>query len=56
LAKIHVDQEDRAGVLSEESLSLVGQYNEIIDTISKAFVSYDQIVSKHEELATTKNV
>jgi hypothetical protein len=50
-----VDQKERAGELSDETLSLIGQYNNIVETISKNFLRYDKIISEEEEKIGTKN-
>ena len=54
LAKLQVEQEERTEELSEETLSLIGQYNAIVETISQSFLHYDKIISAEEEKLAPK--
>jgi len=54
LAQIQVEQEERTGELSEETLALIGQYNAIVETISQSFLHYDKIISAEEEKLAPK--
>ena len=48
LTKIQVEQEEKCGVMTQETLDLIGQYNEIMETLSKGFVEYDRLISAAE--------
>ena len=54
LAKLQVEQEERTEELSDETLSLIGQYNAIVETISQSFLHYDKIISAEEEKLAPK--
>jgi hypothetical protein len=47
-------QEERSKEISDDSLALIGQYNSIVETISKTFVQYDNIIAAKEEKAESK--
>jgi hypothetical protein len=47
-------QEERAEEISDDSLALIGQYNSIVETISKTFLQYDNIIAAEEEKAESK--
>ena len=55
LAKIQVDQDERAREVSDDTLALIGQYNEIIETISKTFLQYDSFIAAEEEKTLKKH-
>ena len=42
-------QDERAREISDDTLALIGQYNEIVETISKSFLEYDKIISSEEQ-------
>lgn len=48
LTKIQVEQEETCGAVTQDTLDLIGQYNEIMDTLSKSFVEYDRLITAAE--------
>ena len=48
LTRIQVDQREAGERLTEESLELVQRYNEIIASLSQAFIHADTVVSRAE--------
>lgn len=56
LAKIQVEQDERAEDLTESTLALIGEYNGIVETISKSFLRYDKIISDAEAEVESKKV
>jgi len=54
LSRIQVDQREAGERLTEESMELVQRYNEIITSLSQAFVHADQVVSRAEEEINSK--
>merc|ERR1711976_1126142 len=53
LSKVHIEQEERAEDLDESTLALIGQYNDLINTITETFVRYDELLSAAEEVKQT---
>ena len=54
LSKIQIDQREEADKVSVETLELVQKYNNIIATLSEAFLHADQVVTKAESEITAK--
>merc|ERR1712059_53683 len=54
LTKVQVDQRDEGDALTLETLQLVQQYNEIIASLTEAFIQADQTVTKAEQEAGIK--
>ena len=54
LSRIQVDQREAGERLTEESMELVQRYNEIITSLSQAFLHADQVVSRAEEEINSK--
>ena len=54
LTRIQVDQREAGERLTEESLELVQRYNEIIASLSQAFIHADQVVSRAEAEINSK--
>lgn len=54
LTRIQVDQREAGERLTEESLELVQSYNEIIASLSQAFIHADQVVSRAEAEINSK--
>lgn len=51
-----MEQEERSEEMSDSTLALIGQYNEILETISKTFLRYDKIISDAEAQVEAKKV
>merc|ERR1712029_1279010 len=49
LSQIQLEQREEGERLTEETLELVQRYNDIIASLSEAFITADQVVSKAEE-------
>ena len=54
LTKLHLDQHNRCEEWSNESLDLVQQYNDVIDTLTQTFIEYDKVLTAAEEAAEIK--
>ncbi len=54
LTRLQIDQAEQEAKLSEETLALIGKYNETIDALSKSFVYYDLVLKDAEERAKPK--
>ena len=54
LSRIQVDQREAGERLTEESVELVQRYNEIIASLSQAFIHADQVVSRAEAEIVSK--
>ena len=54
LTRIQVDQREAGERLTEESLELVQRYNEIIASLSQAFIHADQVVARAEAEINSK--
>lgn len=51
-----MEQEERGDNLSDSTLALIGQYNDILETISKSFLHYDKIISEAEAEGDRKKI
>ena len=51
LTKLHLEQEEKAKEMSAESLALVAQYNEVVETVSRALIGFDKAIAKAEDKA-----
>ena len=51
-----MEQEERGDNLSDSTLALIGQYNDILETISKSFFHYDKIISEAEAEGDRKKI
>ena len=49
LSQIQLEQREEGERMTEETLVLVQRYNDIIASLSEAFITADQVVSKAEE-------
>merc|ERR1712168_384572 len=49
LSQIQLEQREEGERMTEETLELVQRYNDIIASLSEAFITADQVVSKAEE-------
>ena len=54
LSRIQVEQREAGERLTEESLELVQRYNEIIASLSQAFIHADQVVARAEAEINSK--
>ena len=54
LTKIQIEQNQKGDQLSEESLELIGQYNDIVEALTSTFMEYDKLLTAAEEAAKTK--
>lgn len=54
LSRIQVEQREAGERLTEESLELVQRYNEIIASLSQAFIHADQVVVRAEAEINSK--
>ena len=54
LSKVHIDQEEKANGLGQSTIELIGQYNEIMATITETFVRYDEVIRAAENLKRAK--
>lgn len=54
LAKVHIDQENKAQGCQSEVLELVEQYNDIMATLTKSFMRFDQTLKDIEEKSAKK--
>ena len=48
LTRIHLEQNAQGDQWSGDVLKLIEQYNDVIDSITKAFIEYDKIISAAE--------
>ena len=48
LTRIHLEQNAQGEQWSDEALKLIEQYNDVIDSITKAFIEYDKVISAAE--------
>lgn len=51
VTKIQLEQGEKVETVNQETLDLVGQYNDIMETVTKTFVHYDQILKEAEAKA-----
>lgn len=54
LSQLHLQQEPEAAELTEETKRLIAQYNDIINTLSKQFLTWNEILLKKEEEAAQR--
>ena len=50
----HVNQQDQANEITEETKDLLLHYNNVITTLSKQFVHWDETITKLEAAKMTK--
>jgi len=56
LCKIHLEQQDNAVELTDETKELLLRYNNTITLLSKQFVQWDELVTKLEIAAQPRKV
>ena len=56
LSRIQFDQREESEKLGEETLELVQKYNDIIASLSQAFIEADQVISRAETNINVKKM
>ncbi len=54
LERLQLGQMEQGAALSEETLELVGRYNEVVEELTKTFIHYDLVLKAAEERARGK--
>ncbi len=54
LTRLQVEHAEKESTLSEETLVLMGKYNNIVEELSKSFVYYDLVLKQAEEKRDAK--
>lgn len=54
LTRIQIDQDEKHRGLNDDTLSLIGQYNDIVETLAKNFIHLDKTLKVAEEKANPK--
>jgi hypothetical protein len=54
LRRLQIGQAEREAGLSEETLRLIGKYNDAVEAMSNSFVNFDLVLREAEERARKK--
>ena len=48
IAALHLEQDSKGQQLSSETLDLIKEYNETLQTLTEGFLKYDEILKREE--------